>query len=189
MVHGNDKGRSGRLPGDLTRDEIVARMIRVNQAGEYGAKRIYEGQISILEGTNDEPVLRDMAKTEEIHLKQFNKLMVEKRIRPTLLSPLWHVAGFVLGAGTALMGRDAAMACTVAVEEVIEEQYESQLSFLGDGEDEEELVKMIEEIQREEVEHKETAIAEGSEKVFQYPILSNVIKTGSRAAIWLSERI
>ena len=109
---------TGRLPGDLSKDELVARIIRVDQAGEYGAKRIYEGQLSVLGGSPDEPDLREMAKTEQHHLETFNKLMVSRRVRPAL-APLWHVAGFA-GAGTALMGREAAMACTVAVEEVID---------------------------------------------------------------------
>ena len=95
----------GRLPGDLSKEELIARIIRVDQAGEYGAKRIYEGQLSVLSGTKDEPVLREMADTEVVHLDTFNKIMVERRVRPTLLAPLWHVAGFALGAGTALMGR------------------------------------------------------------------------------------
>ena len=116
----------GRLPGDLTKEELISRIIRVDQAGEYGAKRIYEGQLSVLGGSEDGPLLREMADKENSHLETFNKLMVERRVRPTLLSPLWHFAGFALGAGTALMGREAAMACTVAVEEVIEEHYANQ---------------------------------------------------------------
>ena len=123
-----NKKSFGRLPGDLSKEELIARIIRVDQAGEYGAKRIYEGQLSVLSGTADENVLREMADTEVVHLDTFNKLMVERRVRPTVLAPLWHFAGFALGAGTALMGREAAMACTVAVEEVIEEHYENQLN-------------------------------------------------------------
>ena len=115
-----DKPRKypGRLPGDLSKDDLIARMIRVDQAGEYGAKRIYDGQLAVLGGSPDEPVLREMAETEKHHLETFNKLMVSRRVRPAVLAPLWHV-GFALGAGTAI-GREAAMACTVAVEEVIE---------------------------------------------------------------------
>ena len=115
-----DKPRKyvGRLPGDLSKDKLIARIIRVDQAGEYGAKRIYEGQLAVLGGSSDEPVLREMAETEKHHLETFNQLMVSRRVRPTALAPLWHVAGFALGAGTALIGREAAMACTVAVEEV-----------------------------------------------------------------------
>ena len=106
--------RFSRMPGDPPRDEMLARMIRVDQAGEYGAKRIYDGQLAVLGRSKDGPVLREMAAVEERHLETFNELMVRRRVRPTVLMPVWHVAGFALGAGTALMGREAAMACTVA---------------------------------------------------------------------------
>ena len=178
----------GRLPGDLSKEELIERIIRVDQAGEYGAKRIYEGQLAVLGDTPDEPVLREMAETEEVHLKTFNKLMVERQVRPTALAPLWHVAGFALGAGTALMGREAAMACTVAVEEVIEEHYAGQAAQLAE-EDEPELLATVEKFRGEELEHKETALAEGAEEAPAYPVLSAAVKTGSRLAIWLSERV
>lgn len=175
------------LPGDLSRDELLARMIRVDQAGEYGAKRIYDGQIAVLGKGPDGPVLKEMAATEQEHLDTFNKLLVKRRVRPTLLTPLWHAAGFALGAGTALMGREAAMACTVAVEEVIEEHYASQAAQLD--EDERELRDTIKKFRDEELEHKETALAEGAEQAPAYPALTAAVKTGSRLAIWLSERI
>ena len=178
----------GRLPGDLSKEELIERIIRVDQAGEYGAKRIYEGQLAVLGGTPDEPVLREMAETEKIHLETFNKLMVERQVRPTALAPLWHVAGFALGAGTALMGREAAMACTVAVEEVIEEHYAGQAAQLAE-EDEPELLATVEKFRDEELEHKETALAEGAEEAPAYRVLSAAVKTGSRLAIWLSERV
>jgi ubiquinone biosynthesis monooxygenase Coq7 len=175
------------LPGDLSRDELLARMIRVDQAGEYGATRIYDGQIAVLGKGPDGPVLKEMAATEQEHLDTFNKLLVKRRVRPTLLTPLWHAAGFALGAGTALMGREAAMACTVAVEEVIEEHYASQAAQLD--EDERELRDTIKKFRDEELEHKETALAEGAEQAPAYPALTAAVKTGSRLAIWLSERI
>ena len=178
----------GRLPGDLSKEELIARIIRVDQAGEYGAKRIYEGQLSVLSGTKDEPVLREMADTEVVHLDTFNKIMVERRVRPTVLAPLWHFAGFALGAGTALMGREAAMACTVAVEEVIEEHYGNQAAVLA-FEEEPELLATIEKFREEEIDHKETALGEGAEQAPGYPVLASVVKSGSRLAIWLSERI
>ena len=178
----------GRLPGDLSKEELIARIIRVDQAGEYGAKRIYDGQLSVLSGTKDEPVLREMADTEVVHLDTFNKIMVERRVRPTLLAPLWHLAGFALGAGTALMGREAAMACTVAVEEVIEEHYSNQAAVLA-FEEEPELLATIEKFRQEEIDHKETALGEGAEQAPGYPVLASVVKSGSRLAIWLSERI
>ncbi len=186
---GNKKEQKsyGRLPGDLSPAETVERIIRVDQAGEFGAKRIYEGQLAILGETADGPTLREMAATEEKHLESFNDLMVERRVRPTLLTPLWHVAGFALGAGTALMGREAAMACTVAIEEVIEEHYEGQSAQLD--ENEAALKQTIDEFKQDEVEHRETALAEGAERAPGYPVLSTAIKSGSRLAIWLSERI
>ncbi len=184
--------RYGRLPGDPSKDEMIERIIRVDQAGEYGAKRIYEGQLAILGDTADGPLLREMAAAEERHLEAFNKMVIERRIRPTALTPFWHLAGFALGAGTAMLGREAAMACTVAVEEVIEEHYADQsakLAGLPKGESEPELEKIIEEFKAEEVEHRNTALANDAEKAPGYPILSAAIKTGSRLAIWLSERI
>ena len=177
----------GRLPGDLSREELIERIIRVDQAGEYGAKRIYEGQLAVLAGTPDETVLREMADVEEQHLNTFNALMVERRVRPTILAPLWHVAGFALGAGTALMGREAAMACTVAVEEVIEEHYSDQAAKLAE-EDDPELLATVKKFRDEETEHKQVAFAEGAERAPGYPLLTSAIKSGSRLAIWLSER-
>ena len=182
------KKNFGRLPGDLSKQELIARVIRVNQAGEYGAKRIYEGQLAVLGGTKDEPVLQKMAETEEVHLDTFNKLLVERRGRPTVLTPLWHFAGFALGAGTALMGREAAMACTVAVEEVIEEHYGNQAAVLA-FEEEPELLATIEKFREEEIDHKDMALGEGAEQAPGYPVLASVVKSGSRLAIWLSERI
>ncbi len=186
---GKRKKTARRLPGDPSREELIARMIRVNQAGEYGAKRIYEGQLSILGDSEDGPVLRDMAETEEMHLEAFNKLIVARRVRPTLLTPLWHVAGYALGAGTALLGREAAMACTVAVEEVIEEHYAEQAAQLDNDDDEADLKNTIEKFRAEEIEHKETALERGARDAPGYEVLTAAVKTGSRLAIWLSERI
>jgi ubiquinone biosynthesis monooxygenase Coq7 len=182
----------GRLPGDPTKAEMIERIVRVNQAGEYGAKRIYEGQLAILGSTSDGPILREMAAAEDHHLEAFNKMVVERRVRPTALTPLWHIAGFALGAGTALLSREAAMACTVAVEEVIIEHYADQSARLGalpSNEAEPVLKQMIEEFRAEEVEHCDTARANDAEKAPGYTILSSAIKTGSRLAIWLSERV
>jgi ubiquinone biosynthesis monooxygenase Coq7 len=179
--------RLGPLPGDLTKAEMVERMIRVDQAGEFGAKRIYAGQIAVLGETEDGPLLREMAATEERHLDRFNQLLSARRVRPTALSPLWHIAGFALGAGTALLGREAAMTCTVAVEEVIEEHYQGQSDALGDTEPE--LKAVIDEFRVDEIGHKESALSAGAENAPAYPVLSAAVKTGSRLAIWLSERV
>lgn len=183
----NKTRRLSRLPGDPTDEEVVARIVRVDQAGEYGAKRIYEGQLAVLGGTSDEPVLREMAAAEEQHLAIFDRMIAQRRIRPTALQPFWHVAGFALGMGTALMGREAAMACTVAVEEVIEDHYTAQSERLPSAE--RELRVTIEKIRDEETAHKETAAAHGAHDAVAYPALTAAVKTGSRLAIWLSERI
>lgn len=176
-----------RLPGDPTAAELIARIIRVDQAGEYGARRIYDGQLAVMrEGPAKEKV-RHMAEQEAGHLKTFDELMVERRARPTMLSPLWHVAGFALGAGTALLGEKAAMACTVAVEEVIDEHYAAQSQALGD--DEAALREVIDDARVQEVEHRDTAKAAGAAETPGYETLSAAIKSGSRLAIWLSERL
>lgn len=179
--------RFGRLPGDLPRHAMVERMVRVDQAGEYGAKRIYAGQLAVLGQSADAQPIRDMAAKEDEHLAAFDRMLVERRVRPTVLQPLWHLAGFALGAASALMGRDAAMACTVAVEEVIEEHYAAQAALLGD--EEPELKQKILEFRDDELEHRETGLAEGATRAPAYPVLSAAVKAGSRLAIWLSERI
>jgi len=178
---------AGHLPGDLDRRALVERMIRVDQAGEFGAARIYAGQLAILGRRTTGPVLREMAAQEQRHLDTFDRLMVERRVRPTLLSPVWHVAGFALGATTALLGEKAAMACTVAVEEVIDEHYARQAAQLG--EDEAGLRAVIEEFRAEEAQHKETALAHDAEGAPGYAPLTGLVKAGSRLAIWLSERV
>ena len=177
----------GRLPGDPSQQEMLERMIRVDQAGEYGARQIYRGQLAVLGRTDVAPTLRHMAEQEEAHLAEFNRLMVERKVRPTALSPLWHVAGFALGAATALMGEKTAMACTVAVEEAIDEHYAKQAATLGD--DEAELRQTIETFRQEELEHRDIGLEHDAENAPGYPVLSAAIKGGSRLAIWLSERI
>lgn len=182
-----ERTAEARWPGDPDRQELVRRMIRVDHAGEYGAKRIYDGQLAVLGGRGGAAAIRKMAEAEARHLAAFDRLIVERRVRPTLLHPLWHVAGYALGAATALMGERAAMACTVAVEEVIDEHYARQAEALGD--DEAGLRATIEDFRGHEIEHKETALAHGAEAAPAYPLLKGAIKTASRLAIWLSTRI
>lgn len=179
--------RPARLPGDLDRAELLDRVLRVDHAGEYGAVRIYEGQLAILGRGRAAPVIREMAAKEREHLATFAELLPTRRARPSALLPLWHVAGFALGAGTALLGARAAMACTVAVEEVIDKHYARQVAALGD--EERELRETCERYRREEVEHGETALAQGARDAPAYRVLTGLVKSGSRAAIWLSERI
>jgi len=163
-------------------------MVRVDQAGEYGATRIYAGQLAIMNSRS--PTAREiarMAAQEERHRQTFDAMIVRRRVRPTLLQPFWNVAGYGLGMATALMGPAAAMACTVAVETEIDKHYGDQLKAIGDSDPE--LSAAITEFQAEEVEHKETALAGGAETVFAYPVMSAVIRMGCRAAIALSKRI
>jgi ubiquinone biosynthesis monooxygenase Coq7 len=176
------------LPGDLTPQERVARILRVDHAGEYGAKRIYDGQLAVLgRRPGAAQQIRHMHEQELRHLKTFETLIAERRVRPTLLTPLWHVAGYALGAATALMGERAAMACTIAVEEVIDEHYRRQADGLGP--EEADLKQEILAFRKEELEHRDTAVAAGGTAIAGYAPLAAAIKAGSRLAIWLSERI
>jgi len=176
-----------RLPGDLSPERMIERTIRVNHAGEYGAVRIYEGQLRVLGRGKTGPVIRRMAEQEREHLETFNGLIAARRVRPTALMPLWHIAGFALGAGTALLGEKAAMACTVAVEEVIDEHYAGQIETMDDAEPE--LKKTYAKFRAEELEHRATGLEHGAEQAPGYAPLTRVIKAGSRLAIWLSTRI
>jgi len=181
------KVEQAELPGDLSQSDLVKRFIRVNHAGEFGARRIYEGQLAVLKNTKDAAVIEHMKDQELHHLETFEKLIVERKVRPTMLHPLWNVAGFALGVGTALLGPKAAMACTVAVEEVIDEHYADQADQLT--EDEGELRETINRFRDEELEHRDTAIDLGGETTPGYPVLRGTIRVGSKLAIWLSERL
>jgi ubiquinone biosynthesis monooxygenase Coq7 len=121
-------------------------------------------------------------------LKAFDKLVNERKVRPTALEPVWRVAGFALGAATAAMGEKAAFACTAAVEEVIDEHYASQIAALEDGKDPA-LKGQIEDFRADEAAHRDTALKEGAEQAPGYKLLSETIKAGCRIAIKLSERI
>lgn len=186
--------RSRRLPGDPGPKTVLHRLIRVDHAGEYGAQRIYEGQLAILGRSKVAPTLQHMAEQEQAHLARFEGLIRQNRVRPTALLPFWHVAGFALGAGTALLGERAAMACTVAVEEVIEEHYQAQADAVeagkaGDAADLAGLTDTIKQFQAEEAEHRDIGLEHEAEKTPGYRLLSGVIKAGSKAAIFLSERV
>lgn len=173
-------------PGDRRPDP--ASMLRVNQAGEYGATRIYAGQLAVL--GHDRPAGRAiarMAQQEKRHLERFDALMAERGVRPTALQPLWKVAGFALGAATALMSERAAMACTDAVETEIDRHYGRQLAELGDSDPE--LAADIAAFRAEELEHRDTARDHGAAETIGYPLLSAAIRAGCRLAIGLSKRI
>jgi ubiquinone biosynthesis monooxygenase Coq7 len=175
------------LPGDPTQEATIARMIRVDHAGEYGAKRIYQGQLAILGRGDKGDLIRHMQAQEQEHLDTFSDLIIRRRVRPTALLPFWHLAGFALGAATAALGERAAMACTVAVEEAIDEHYTAQIETLG--EDEPDLRATIEKFRADELEHRDTGLEHGAEQAPAYRLLSRVIKTGCKVAIALSERV
>ena len=174
------------LPGDASLPARVARMVRVDHAGEYGAARIYAGQLSVLGHGDKADLLNHMAEQEHHHLAVFSQEIVRRRVRPTLMLPLWHVAGFVLGAATARMGEKAAMACTVAVEEAIDEHYQAQIVELGT--DEPALRNTIEEFRQEELQHRQIGLEHGAEQAPGYRMLSTAIKIGCKLAIRISER-
>ncbi len=176
-----------RLPGDPTRRDLVERFIRVDHAGEYGAARIYEGQLAVLGRGPKAELLQHMKDQEQVHLDTFSKLVARRRVRPTALLPFWHLAGYALGAATAALGERAAMACTVAVEEAIDEHYASQSAVLGD--DEAELRDTIERFRAEELEHRDIGLENEAELAPAYRLMSAVIKAGCKVAIAVSERV
>ncbi len=176
------------LPGSRRKSAMLDRLIRVNHAGEYGAARIYAGQLAVLKNSPAAPVIEHMAAQEKVHLETFETLMQTHQARPSLLHPFWHVAGFALGAGTALLGEKAAMACTVAVESVIGEHYQQQEAMLTDEEDAP-LRETIAQFRAEEMEHHDTGLAEGAEQTPFYRALTSVIKAKTKLAIWVASRV
>ncbi len=153
------------LPGDPAPEAEIAAMIRVDHAGEYGATRIYDGQLAVARllpwgRGRAHDAIRHMAEQEKRHLAAFDALVRARHVRPTLLQPLWHVAGYALGAASALLGERAAMACTVAVEEVIDEHYRGQAERLGDADPA--LSETIEASRADELAHRQTAIEHGA---------------------------
>jgi ubiquinone biosynthesis monooxygenase Coq7 len=164
----------------------VSRYLRVDHAGELGARRIYEGQLAILGNHPVAEEIRHMRDQEQEHLDTFENLLNEYQVRPTLLSPLWNGAGFMLGAVTAAMGPKAAMACTIAVEEVIGTHYDKQAKSLKD---EDALVETLERFRDEELEHRDIAKDHDGEQAIGYPVMRRIIQAGCRAAIKLAERV
>ena len=168
----------------------IERMIRVDQAGEFGATRIYAGQLAVMGDRHPlSAEIKAMAAQEDDHHAQFNALMARRGVRPTVLHPFWSVAGYALGAGTALLGPEAAMACTAAVEEEIDRHYSQQLDELDASEADPELAEMIEKFREDEREHRDAALAHGAEKAPAFPLLSGAIRLGCRVAIKLAERV
>ena len=174
------------LPGDFINRTTSAAALRVNHAGEYGAQRIYAGQLAVLNNHAVAEQLKHMAAQEQVHLDTFNKILPAHGVRPTVLMPLWHIGGWLLGAGTALLGAKAAMACTVAVESVITEHYNDQLKG---GTLEDSLTSTIEKFRDEEIEHHDIGITHDAEGTPLYKPLTITIKGICKAAIWLSARV
>jgi ubiquinone biosynthesis monooxygenase Coq7 len=179
------------FPGAHAREGRLAEMIRVDHAGEFGAVQIYRGQRAVFSRSprtaGAAALVEEMEAGEKTHLETFDRLVRERRVRPTLMAPVWRIAGFGLGAATALMGEKAAHACTAAVEEVIEEHYAKQSEALGESDPE--LRGLVDKFREEELAHRDTALANGAEQAPGYGLLSMAIKFGCRAAIRISEKI
>jgi len=169
----------------------IDRIIRVDHAGELGADRIYAGQHAVLGKTSVGPVIQHMWDQEKEHKAKFEQLIPQYRVRPTVFVPLWNIAGYVLGAGTAMIGKEAAMACTVAVETVITDHYNSQLrELISMGEEEnKELIEVVKKFRDEEMEHHDTGLAHDAELAPAYQAMSQVIMVGCKAAVWISEKV
>ncbi len=178
--------RNDWRPGDPRPD--TNSMIRVDQAGEFGATRIYAGQLAVLgDGHPAARLIAGMAAQEERHRAFFDTMIARRGVRPTALQPFWNVAGFALGAVTAAIGPKAAMACTAAVETEIDKHYSEQLEQLGDSDPE--LSDAVRQFQAEELEHRDTALKHGAEQAVAYPVLSGLIRLGCRLAIATAKRI
>lgn len=179
------------MPGEGADARRLEEMIRVDHAGEFGAAQIYRGQRAVFEHTprksHAASVIAEMEAGEQEHLKTFDRLIAERRVRPTIMAPIWRMAGFGLGAATALMGEQAAHACTEAVEEVIEKHYARQSEELTNADVE--LKAVVDRFREDELAHKQTAIDQGAQDAPGYVVLSALIKLGCRAAIAISEKI
>jgi ubiquinone biosynthesis monooxygenase Coq7 len=180
----------------MKRRALIDRVLRVDHAGEYGARRIYEGQLAVLKAGQGAEEVRAMYEQELKHLATMERLLLKHRARPTLLAPLWHVGAYALGAATALLGKEAAMACTVAVETEIAQHYNSQLRELmaegetgGSTEDMAELERVISEFRDDELHHLDSALEHGAAAAPGYEPLVGVVRAITRAAVAVAERV
>ena len=175
-------------PNFQNKNNKLAEIIRVNHAGEYGAKVIYEGQLKFIKNSQEISLIHSMLEQEKIHLDYFSNQLIERKIRPSALLPLWHIGGYVLGSLSSLLGIKAAMLVTQSVEEVIEEHYQEQLDYLSIIDTEEALYSNIQKFQHDEIEHKHIAIEHDSEKTMFAPILANIVKNICKVSINLSKK-
>ena len=185
----NSKRKTSRRKERVFTDQsILEEIIRVDHAGEFGATRIYDGQIAVFgEKSKIGKTIKHMADQEQEHIETFEKLILNHRVRPTVLLPVWNFAGYILGATTAMMGEKAAMACTVAVEKVIGKHYNKQLSLLKG--DHKKLKATIKKFAQDELEHHDIGIAHDAEKTPGYNILTKLIEMGCKTAIAISKKI
>ena len=167
----------------------LGEFLRVNHAGERAAQTIYKGQLAVLKGHEHEAEIQHMMEQEIEHLETFDRLLNEYKVRPSMLDPLWGAAGFALGAVTAAMGPKAAMACTIAVEEVIGEHYQAQVEALHAADQEPELKETLARFRDEELEHRDIARDHKGEEATAYPVLRKVIQTGCRTALKIAEKL
>ena len=174
-----------------TDQKILEEIIRVDHAGERGAIKIYEGQLlalsTIKQDKNLKKIIEEMKEHEKEHLEYFEKEIQKRKMKPTYLLPVWDLMGVSLGFGSALLGKKATLLCTASVEEVIEDHYENQLGKIG--EDEKDLKTKIEKFKRDEINHKNAAYESGASRTGIYSIMDKIIRTGSKIAITISEKI
>jgi ubiquinone biosynthesis monooxygenase Coq7 len=174
---------------NLNPTQKLHQAIRVNHAGEYGAKQIYAGQLAVFKLKKDIEMVKlieHMKSQEDVHFDYFNQKIIDEKVRPTLMQPIWQIASFALGFGTALMGKKAAMLCTVAVEEVIDEHYRDQIDNLEINKD---LKDKIEEFRQEELDHRDIALQNNAKDFCAHKPLSFLIKKASKLAIAISTKI
>ena len=174
-----------------TDKKLLEQFIRVDHAGERGAIKIYEGQLLALKTfmKNDKlkNQIEEMKKHEKEHAEFFDKEIKKRNIKPTKFLPLWDLLGVGLGFGSTILGTKAAMLCTASVEEVIDEHYQNQINRIED--DEKELKKKIVKFREDELHHKDIAYEKGASKDGIYSIFDKIVKTGSKIAIRVSEKI
>ncbi|KAI8911093.1 ubiquinone biosynthesis protein COQ7 [Gorgonomyces haynaldii] len=166
-------------------------MLRVDQAGEIGANTIYKGQLLVIKDPEFQRMTKHMLEQEQKHLRGLDEILASTRTRPSVLRPVWEAAGYTLGIVTGLMGKEACMACTEAVETVIGEHYNDQLRELQlhEGEDIEHLKKVIKEYRDDELEHLQTAVEHDASNAPMYSLLGAVIRTGCKVAIQVASRV